>query len=158
MDYRFSSELLLAMELTNREARRFNQEYIQPENVLLGLIRLGKGNAVDVLRLLGVDLEKARLELEASLGTRPHSAPVGLPPSRPPIAKLPLTPAMKNVMEYAVAEARSLNHRCLGTHHILLGLLREQEAATSRWDALGITIDDARTKVSQLSEEEEFRV
>lgn len=72
------------------------------------------------------------------------------------MAKLPLAQAMKNAMEYAVEEARNFNHRCLGTHHILLGLLREQEGASERWNPFGITLEDARAKVCQMSEEEEF--
>lgn len=153
---RFSSEVLMALELTNSEARRFNHEYLEPEHALLGLIKVGEGNAVDVLRLLNVDLEKVRLELEESLKSGLHPVPRGDFPSTPPMAKLPLAPAMKNVMEYAVEEARNLNHRCFGTQHILLGLLREQERATERWNPVGVTLEDARAKVCQMSEEEEY--
>ena len=158
MYQRFSSEILMAMELTNSEAWRFNHEYLEPEHALLGLIKVGKGNAVDVLRLFGIDLEKVRLELEESLKSDPHSDSMGDLPSIPSMAKLPLAPAMKNVMEYAVEEARNLNHRCFGSQHILLGLLREQEGATERWNPLGVTLKDARAKICQMSEEEEYHV
>jgi len=158
MHQRFSSEVLMAQELTNSEARRFNHEYLEPEHALLGLIKVGRGNAVDVLRLFDVDLEKVRVELEESLKSGPHSVPIEDLPSASRMAKLPLAPAMKSVMEYAVEEARYLNHRCFGTQHILLGLLREQEGAAERWNPLGVSLEDARAKVCEMSEEEEFRV
>lgn len=155
---RFSREVLMSQEMTNSEARRFNHECLEPEHALLGLIKAGKGNAVEVLRRFDVDLEKIRLELEASLISGPHSVPLEHLPSTRPMAKLPLTPAMKNVMEYAVEEAQNLNHCCFGTQHILLGLLREQEGPTGRWNRLGITLEDAREKVCRMSEEEEYPV
>ncbi len=143
---RISSEAHMVAALANSEAQRFNHEHIEPGHALLGLTKLGKGIAVNVLRQLDVDLENVRLELENSMDSGLHEVTMG---------KLPLTPEMKNVMEHAVEEARNLNHRCLGTQHILLGLLREQEGLASLWNTLGVILEDARAEVSQMSEEDE---
>ena len=132
------------MQLANSEAQRFNHEYIGTEHVLLALIKLGHGMAATVLRQLDVDVQKVRLELENSMESGPNKVHMG---------KLPQTPGTKNVIVYAMEEAQNLNHRCVGTQHILLGLLREQKGVATLWNALGVTLDDARPKVSQTSEE-----
>ena len=59
---------------------------------------------------------------------------------------------MKNVIVYAMEEARNLNHWRVGTQHILLGLLREQEGVAALWNTLGVTLEDARAEVRQMSE------
>jgi ATP-dependent Clp protease ATP-binding subunit ClpC len=110
-------------ELAQEEAKRLKHNFIGTEHVLLGLVRLGQGVAANVLRREGVDLEKLRLEVEryvlrASEGTLP-----------PPF---PFTPRMKRVLETAQKEARSLSHTYVGTEHILLGLLGDDDGAASR--------------------------
>ncbi len=141
----FTDYVHKVMLSANSEAKRFNHEYIGTEHALLALTKLGKG-AVNVLRKLDVDVQKVHLELENSMKSGPNEVTMG---------KLPLTPGMKNVMEYAMEEARNLNHPCVGTHHILLGLLREEEGLVALWNALGVTLEDARAEVSQMSEEGE---
>ena len=76
-------------------------------------------------------------------------------PNKVTMGKLPQTPGMKNVIEYAMEEARNLNHGRVGTQHILLGLLREQEGVPALWNTLGVSLEDARAEVSQMSEEGE---
>ena len=142
----FTDAVHRVMELANMEAQQFNHEHIEPEHALLGLTKLGKGIAVNVLKKLDVDLQKVRLELENSMKRGPYEVTMG---------KLPQTPGMKNVMEYAMEEAGNLNHRCVGTHHILLGLLREEEGVAALLNTLGVTLEDARAEVSQMSEEGE---
>jgi ATP-dependent Clp protease ATP-binding subunit ClpC len=134
------------MELANSEAQRFDHEYIGTEHVLLALTKPGYGIAVNVLRKLDVDVQKVRLELENSMKSGPHKVHMG---------KLPQTPETKNVIGYAMEEARNLNHRCVGTQHILLGLLREQKGVAALWNTLGVTLEEARAEVSQMSEEDE---
>jgi len=143
----FSKNALGAMRLANSEAQQFNHEYIGPEHVLLALIKLPDGVAANVLRQLDVDLQKVRLDLENSMESGPDEVRMG---------KLPQTPGMKNVIEYAKEEAQNLNHRCVGTQHLLLGLLREQKgvAVAALSDTLEVTLEDARANVAQTSEEQ----
>ncbi len=143
---RFTTHVHRVMQLANSEAQRFNHEYIGTEHVLLALIKLGDGIAANVLRKLDVDVQKVRLELENSMESGPNKVWM---------SKLPQTPGTKNVIGYAMEEARNLNHRCVGTQHILLGLLREQKGVAALWNTLGVTLEDARAEVSQMSEEDE---
>lgn len=115
---RFTDRSRKVMQLANQEAQRFNHEYIGTEHVLLGLIKEGSGVAATVLNNLGIDLRKIRLEVEKIVQSGPDMVNMG---------KLPQTPRTKKVIEYAMDEARKLNHNYVGTEHILLGLLREEE-------------------------------
>jgi len=121
---RFTDRARKVMLLANHEAERFNHEYIAPEHILLGLVKEGSGVAACVLKNLGVDLRRIRLEVEKLMSVGPDpGAPAG---------KLPLTPLAKNVIEYAMAEARDLGHNCVGTEHLLLGLVREEEGVAAQ--------------------------
>src|SRR3972149_1444344 len=115
---RFTDRARKVMQLANQEAQRFNHEYIGTEHILLGLIKEGSGVAANVLKNLDVDLRKIRLEVEKLVQSGPDMVTMG---------KLPQTPRAKKVIEYSMEEARNLNHNYVGTEHILLGLLREQE-------------------------------
>src|SRR5438045_5708638 len=115
---RFTDRARKVMQLANREAKRFNHEYIGTEHILLGLVKEGEGVAANVLKNLDIDLRKIRLEVEQIVQSGPDIVTMG---------KLPQTPRAKKVIESAVEEARNLNHNHIGTKHILLGLLREEE-------------------------------
>ena len=106
------------MALANQEAQRFNHEYIGTEHILLGLVKEGSGVGANVLKNLDIDLRKVRLEVEKLVKSGPDMVTMG---------KLPQTPRAKKVLEYAIEEARHLNHNYVGTEHLLLGLLREQD-------------------------------
>src|SRR3712207_5745126 len=130
------------MQLANQEAQRFNHEYIGTEHVLLGLIKEGSGVAANVLKNLDVDLRKIRLEVEKLVQSGPDMVTMG---------KLPQTPRAKKVIEYSMEEARNLNHNYVGTEHILLGLLREQEGvAAPVLMNLGLKLEDVREEVLSL--------
>ena len=103
------------MALANQEAQRFNHEYIGTEHILLGLVKEGSGVGANVLKNLGIDLRKVRLEVEKLVKSGPEMVTMG---------KLPQTPRAKKVIEYAIEEARNLNHNYVGTEHLLLGLAR----------------------------------
>jgi ATP-dependent Clp protease ATP-binding subunit ClpC len=105
------------------EARRLNHNFIGTEHVLLGLVGLGRGVAANVLRCEQVDLEKVRLEVERYIPRGPENTP------RTPC---PFTPRMRKVLEAAQKEARSLSHTYVGTEHILLGLLGDDEGVAAR--------------------------
>src|ERR1044072_6646806 len=115
---RFTDRARKVMQLANQEAQRFNHEYVGTEHVLLGLIKEGSGVAANVLMNLDVDLRKIRNDVEKIVQAGSDMLPMG---------KLPHTPRAKKVSEYAIEEARNLNHNYVGTEHLLLGLLREQE-------------------------------
>ncbi len=125
------------MQLANQEAQRFNHEYIGTEHILLGLIREGSGVAANVLKHLEVDLHKIRFDLEMLIHSEPDKVSMG---------KLPQTPCAKRVIEYAMEEARTLDHDYVGTEHMLLGLLRENEAALVLLN-LGVPLDKVRAEI-----------
>ena len=130
------------MQLANQEAQRFNHEYIGTEHVLLGLIKEGSGVAANVLKNLDIDLRKIRLEVEKLVQSGPDMVTMG---------KLPQTPRAKKVIEYSMEEARNLNHNYVGTEHILLGLLREQEGVAAQvLMNLGLKLEDVREEVLSL--------
>lgn len=112
------------LALARKEAERFHHNYVGTEHILLGLIQLGQGVAVNVLQKMGLDLETVRSTVEKQVGT-------GQPDSKPSAA-IPFTPRVKKVFALAGKEAKSLNHSYIGTEHILLGLLREGEGVAAR--------------------------
>jgi len=138
---RFTDRARKVMALANQEAQRFNHEYIGTEHVLLGLIKEGSGVAANVLKNLDVDLRKIRLEVEKIVQSGPDMVTMG---------KLPQTPRAKKVIEYSMEEARHLNHNYVGTEHILLGLLREQEGVAAQvLMNLGLKLEEVREELSQ---------
>ena len=139
---RFTDRARKVMQLANQEAQRFNHEYIGTEHVLLGLIKEGSGVAANVLKNLDVDLRKIRLEVEKLVQSGPDMVTMG---------KLPQTPRAKKVIEYSMEEARNLNHNYVGTEHILLGLLREQEGVAAQvLMNLGLKLEEVRDEVLNL--------
>src|SRR5688572_25305845 len=111
------------LALAGKEAERFNHNFVGTEHLLLGLIKLGQGVAVNVLQKLGLDLETVRLEVEKQVGTGPDQKMIG---------NIPYTPRVKKVLSLAAKEAKALNHTYVGTEHILLGLLREGDGVAAR--------------------------
>ncbi len=141
---RFTDRARKVMQLANQEAQRFNHEYIGTEHVLLGLVKEGSGVAANVLKNLDIDLRKIRLEVEKIVQTGPGGDQVVL-------GKLPHTPRAKKVIEYSIEEARNLNHNYVGTEHLLLGLLREQEGVAAQvLMNLGLKLEDVREEVLNL--------
>ena len=139
---RFTERARKVMALANQEAQRFNHEYIGTEHILLGLVKEGSGVGANVLKNLDVDLRKVRLEVEKLVKRGPDMVTMG---------KLPQTPRAKKVIEYAIEEARSLNHNYVGTEHLLLGLLREQDGVAAQvLMNLGLRLEDVREEVLNL--------
>jgi ATP-dependent Clp protease ATP-binding subunit ClpA len=139
---RFTDRARTVMALANREAQRFNHEYIGPEHILLGLLKEGGGVGAQVLTGLGLDLTKARLEVEKLVKSRPELIATG---------KLPQTPRAKRVIEYAIEEAHNLNHNYVSTEHLLLGLLREPDGVAAQVLAnMGLQLQQFRARVVEL--------
>ncbi len=139
---RFTDRARKVMALANQEAQRFNHEYIGTEHILLGLVKEGSGVGANVLKNLGVDLRKVRLEVEKLVHSGPDMVTMG---------KLPQTPRAKKVIEYAIEEARNLNHNYVGTEHLLLGLLREHDGVAAQvLMNLGLKLEEVREEVLNL--------
>jgi ATP-dependent Clp protease ATP-binding subunit ClpA len=133
---RFTDRARKVMQLANQEAQRFNHEYIGTEHILLGLIKEGAGVAAHVLKNLDINLHKVRLEVEKIIQLGPEMVRMG---------RLPQTPRAKRVIEFSIEEARNLNHDYIGTEHILLGLLREEEGVAAQvLMNLGLKLEDVR--------------
>ncbi|MFZ0035663.1 MAG: ATP-dependent Clp protease ATP-binding subunit [Sedimentisphaerales bacterium] len=139
---RFTDRARKVMALANQEAQRFNHDVIGTEHILLGLVKEGSGVGATVLKNLDVDVKKLRLEIEKHVKSGPDMVTMG---------KLPQSPRAKKVIEYAIEEARALNHNYVGTEHILLGILRESEgiAAQVLMD-MGLKLEDVRQEVLNL--------
>src|SRR6185295_16153269 len=136
---RFTDRARKVMSFARQEAERFNHDYIGTEHILLGLVKEGSGVAANVLENLEVDLEKVRLEVEKLVKPAPDVVTIG---------QLPFTPRAKKVLEFAIDEARALDHNYVGTEHLLLGLLREQEGLAAQVLLnLGLKLDDVRSEV-----------
>ncbi len=139
---RFTDRARKVMQLANQEAQRFNHEYVGTEHVLLGLVKEGSGVAANVLKNLDVDLRKIRIEVEKIVQAGPDMVTMG---------KLPQTPRAKKVIDYAIEEARNLNHNYVGTEHLLLGLLREQEGVAAQvLMNLNLKLEEVREEVLNL--------
>lgn len=125
--------------LARKEADRFNHDYIGTEHLLLGLVKLGQGVAMEVLREMGVDFETLRLEIEQAVGSGPETKVIG---------EAPLTTKARRVIELAVGEAKQLKHSYIGTEHLLLGLIKEGEGVAARsLKNLGVDLDETRQRI-----------
>src|SRR4030088_2248487 len=130
------------LALARKEAERFNHNYVGTEHLLLGLIKLGQGVAVNVLQKMGLDLQRVRMEVEKHVGSHAKTNMIG---------NIPYTPRVKKVLALAGKEAKALNHSYVGTEHILLGLLREGEGVAARV-LKSLEVDPARTRNEILKE------
>ena len=127
------------LALARKEADRFNHNFVGTEHLLLGLIKLGQGVAVNVLLKLGLDLDTVRLEVEKQVGTGPDQKVLG---------SIPFTPRVKKVLSLAAKEAKALNHTYVGTEHLLLGLLREGDGVAARvLKTLDVDIEQTRQEI-----------
>ncbi|MEC8330389.1 MAG: ATP-dependent Clp protease ATP-binding subunit, partial [Verrucomicrobiota bacterium] len=135
----FTPRAQQVLALARKEADRFHHNYVGTEHLLLGLINLGQGVAVNVLQKMGLDLQTVRSAVEKQVGTGPESKPSG---------NIPYTPRVKKVLALAGKEAKALNHSYVGTEHILLGLLREGEGVAARvLKSLDVDIDRCRNEI-----------
>jgi len=138
----FTPRAQQVLVLARKEAERFKHNYVGTEHLLLGLIKLGQGVAVNVLHKMGLDLERVRMEVEKYVGSHPATNMIG---------NIPSTPRVKKVLALAGKEAKALNHPYVGTEHILLGLLREGEGVAARV-LKSLEVDPARTRNEILKE------
>ena len=141
MNNRFTARAIRVLEYAQYEAQDLEQNYIGTEHLLLGLLHEGEGVAARALHSLGLDFATVRNRVEAVIDEE------GAYPAKNPY----YTPRAKRVMELAVDEARSFGHNYIGTEHILLGLLRENEGVASRvLVSLGADLDLVRATVVEM--------
>src|SRR5512144_2260525 len=149
---RFTDRAKKVMNLARQEAQRFNHEYLGTEHILLGLVQEGSGVAANVLKNMGIDLNKIRTEVEKIVKTGPSMVTMG---------QLPFTPRAKKVLELSMEEAGNLGHNYIGTEHLLLGLIKENEGIAAQVLLnLGVKLEDVREEVldflgADSNEEEE---
>src|ERR1039457_4575636 len=135
----FTPRAQQVLALARKEADRFNHNVIGTEHLLLGLIKLGQGVAVNVLQKMGLDLETVRMAVEKKTGTGPDQKVIG---------NIPYTPRVKKVLALAAKEAKALNHTYVGTEHILLGLLREGDGVAAQvLRKLDVDLEQTRQEV-----------
>ena len=139
---RFTQRAQKAILLAQREAKRLNHDYLGTEHILLGLIALGEGVAAQVLQDLGIDLKKVRREVDKTVGTGDNILLVG---------EVPFTPRAKKVLELAIQEAQDMGHNYVGTEHLLLGLIREEEGVAAKvLEGLGASLELVRGQIINL--------
>jgi ATP-dependent Clp protease ATP-binding subunit ClpC len=142
MNYNFTDRVRKVLAMAREEAIRLQHDYVGTEHILLGLIREGEGVAAAVLTNLSVDLDAVHEGVEESV--RKGKATIAL-------GELPYTSRAKKVLEYAMAEAREMNHSYVGTEHLLLGLLREEKGIAAQvLNGLGITLENARSETLKV--------
>lgn len=145
---KFTNRAKQVIKLAKKEAQRLNHNYLGTEHVLLGLLKLGQGVAVNVLRNLNIDFEIVRGEVEKLVGYGPEIQVYGDPA---------LTGKVKKVFEYANEEAANLNHNYVGTEHLLLGLLRQTDGVAAQvLENLNVNLKEVRKEV--LKELETFNL
>jgi ATP-dependent Clp protease ATP-binding subunit ClpC len=145
---KFTNRAKQVVKLAKKEAQRLNHNYLGTEHVLLGLLKLGQGIAVNVLRNFNLDYELVRSEVEKLVGFGPEMQVYGDPT---------LTAKVKKVFEFANEEATTLSHNYVGTEHLLLALLRQADGVAAQvLENLNINLKDVRKEV--LKELETFNL
>src|ERR1700757_432832 len=145
---KFTNRAKQVIKLAKKEAQRLNHNYLGTEHVLLGLLKLGQGIAVNVLRNFNLDYDTVRAEIERLVGFGPEIQVYGDPA---------LTGKVKKVFEYANEEAATLNHNYVGTEHLLLGLLRQTDGVAAQvLENLNVNLKEVRKEV--LKELETFNL
>ncbi|MDE3045980.1 MAG: ATP-dependent Clp protease ATP-binding subunit [Verrucomicrobiota bacterium] len=145
---KFTNRAKQVIKLAKKEAQRLNHNYLGTEHVLLGLLKLGQGIAVNVLRNLNLDYDTIRSEVERIVGFGPEIQVYGDPA---------LTGKVKKVFEFANEEAANLNHNYVGTEHLLLALLRQTDGVAAQvLENLNVNLKEIRKEV--LKELETFNL
>lgn len=145
---KFTNRAKQVIKLAKREAQRMNHNYVGTEHILLGLMKLGQGIAVNVLKTMNIEYETILAEVELIIGYGPEIQVYGDPA---------LTGKAKKVFEYANEEALALNHNYVGTEHLLLALIRMQEGlAVQILENLNINLKEIRKEI--LKELETFNL
>jgi ATP-dependent Clp protease ATP-binding subunit ClpA len=147
---RYSERARMAIRFATQEAARLRHDHISTGHILLGLIRQGEGTAIEILKDASIGIEDLKFELESMMedSTRGRGAMIG---------KLQLGDKARDVLRLAEEESLNMGHKYLGTEHILLGLIREQEGVAAKvMERYGVALQRARViaQTVQVQEEE----
>ncbi|MEO0093839.1 MAG: ATP-dependent Clp protease ATP-binding subunit [candidate division WOR-3 bacterium] len=142
MQERFTERVRKVISLARQEAIRLHHDYIGTEHLLLGILKEGEGVAAIVLQNLGINLDDLRRAVDNAVSYGTETLVLG---------EIPLNQEARSALNYAVDEARRMNHSYVGTEHLLLGLLREERGiACQVLQSLGIEIDIVRSETIRL--------
>lgn len=145
---KFTNRAKQVIKLAKKEAQRMNHNYLGTEHLLLGLLKLGQGIAVNVLRNMSIDYDIVRAEVEKLVGFGPELQLYGDPA---------LTGKVKKVIEFANEEAVALSHNYVGTEHLLLGLIRQSDGVAAQvLENLNVNLKEVRKEI--LKELESFNL
>jgi ATP-dependent Clp protease ATP-binding subunit ClpC len=145
---KFTNRAKQVIKLAKREAQRFNHNYMGTEHILLGLMKLGQGIAVNVLKNMNIEYDTVVAEVELTVGYGPEIQVYGDPA---------LTSKVKKVFEYANEEALALNHNYVGTEHLLLALIRLADGVAAQiLENLNVNLKEVRKEI--LKELETFNL
>ena len=139
--HNFTPRAQQVLALARKEASRLRQNYVGTEHLLMGLLELGQGVAVNVLHKMGLDIDTVHTAIEKYVSGSTNAPTPGT-------GEIPFTPRVKKVLALAAKEAKALHHSYIGTEHILLGLLREGEGVAARiLKNLNVDIDVCRREI-----------
>ena len=135
---KFTSEAIQAINLAQEESKRLGHNFVGTEQILIGLIGEGSGIASKVLKSVGVNLKDSRVEVEKIIGRGSGFIEV----------EIPFTPKVKKILDFALDEAKKLNHNSIGTEHLLLGITREEKSIALRiLENLNVNIEKLREMI-----------
>ena len=139
MPKRFTENAQKIILIAQEEAKRLNHDYVGTEHILLGLCAIDGTVSGKILTGLGVTFRKVRLEIEKMIGIGDTIMLLG---------EIPFTPRAKKVLEFSVEESQMLATEYIGTEHILLGLIREEEGMACKiLENLGLNLNTVRESV-----------
>jgi ATP-dependent Clp protease ATP-binding subunit ClpC len=138
----FTPRAQRVLGFAREEASLFNDKFVGPEHVLLGLMKLGGGVAFNVLQKQGIDYAGIRLEIGNGNSVVAGEKEAG---------NIPFTPSVKRALSFALEEAKALNHTYVGTEHVLLGLIREGDGVAAKV-LQGLGIDPKRVRHEIMKE------
>jgi ATP-dependent Clp protease ATP-binding subunit ClpC len=137
---RFTDQARRALRLAEEEASHHRHGYIGTKHLLLGLMAEQEGVAADALAELGLGVEEARHQLDMMIDEEPQA----------PSGEMGLTPQAKQAIRASVEEADRLGQRDVGTEHLLLGLLADEDAVAVRIvESLGASRQDVRQAITR---------
>jgi ATP-dependent Clp protease ATP-binding subunit ClpC len=148
MEAKFSPRVKDVITFSKEEALRLGNDFIGVEHLLLGIIREGEGKAVQILKEFKLDLKSIRLEIEAGLTKSVKSF-------SQPMANIPLVKQTEKVLKFMYLEARNLKSATIGTQHLLLSILRDENNVACRTlNKYGVIYDNAKDELENMLEEE----
>jgi ATP-dependent Clp protease ATP-binding subunit ClpC len=141
---RYSERVQSVIRFARQEAARLGHDHISTGHLLLGLIREGEGAAIIILEDAKVDLEEMKAELESVMESKGRNCSV--------IGQLQLTSRANNALRLADEESQNMGDKCVGTEHLLIGIIREREGVASKTLAkFGIDLDGARSAAQAIA-------